>query len=808
MALLPQISRNAGVSLVELLLAVAIAGLVMPAIISGFISSRQGLVQQSQREIAVTYYREAQEAVRSVREAGWSAFAVNGTYYPRIVSGAWKLTAGTQTIGDYTRNIVISDVQRNVAGQIVSSGGTYDPSTKKIVITVGWNIPYSSSMTSTLYLTRYLNNLSYLQTSQADFNGNTLTQTAVTNTAGGEAQLSNNQKAKWCSPSFASTTIDLPDGPPVAVSATASAVSSAIPNDVFTVTSPYATSSTKLAYVQVPANIDPPTASLKGTFTLDPTKYSSAGLVPTGLGLDNNFVTNSVKYYKSSGGKLYALIGTTLPNKEVIAIQINDGTGDAWQDSVNHIYKYWTFFNTRMYQGNNTSTPNQDQAPYDYGVVSIDVLGSRAYALSGGFLYVIDLSNIDSKSASVGLDMVGCRIEVDGDDCNPTTSKVRKYAAGSTGTNWSAESTGQTGCMDGGSVQRYADNDVFPIQVGANTYVYIAVGAGTDPELDIVNVTTVPTSGTSPKISQSTCGTIASGNASWKRISSLDFNSKSGTQESSNSVFGNTSGTRAYIASNGGVDGNGDGQPDSDQFYVVDTTNKSSPKFLTGTPATGATSGYYNGDTTNIQMFPTRSLTVLNGQRVVLVGKDGFPADGTEPKEYQVLNLDTESTPNYCGGLNFISGFNDLTSVTEADFDTFVYMVANTNEKQLKIIQGGPDGTYSNTGTMVSSPLNAGFDTTFNRYMATETLPTNTTLKFQFAGADPVAGSCTGASYTYTGPDGSTGTYYTATTSAIFVGTSGGYKNPAQCFRYKAFFDTTDYNATPVLSDMTINYSP
>jgi type II secretory pathway pseudopilin PulG len=808
MARLSRISRNAGVSLVELLLAIAIAGLVLPAIVSGFISSRQGLVQQSQRERAVSYFREAQEAVRSVREAGWTAFAVNGTYHPYVQSGAWKLGSGSETIGEYTRSVIISNVSRDSAGAIVTTGGTNDPSTKKVTITVGWDVPYSSSLSSTLYLTRYLNNLSFIQTTTADFAANTLVQTATASVGDGAAQLGNNLKAKWCSPSFASTSIDLPDGPPVAVSATASAVSSAIANDIFTVTSPYATSSTKLAYVQVPANIDPPTASLKGTFTLDATKYSSAGLVPTGIGLDNDFVTNTVKYYRSSGGKLYALIGTTKPDKEVIAIQINDGTGDAWQDSVNHIYKYWTFFNTRMYQGNSTSTPNQDQSPYGYGVVSLSILGTRAYAISGGYLYVIDLSNIDSKSTSVGLDMVGCRIELDGTDCNPTTSKVRKYPAGSTGVSWSAESAGQTGCMDGGAIQKYADNDIFPIKVGANTYVYIAVGAGADPELNIVNVTTVPTSSTTPKITQSTCGTIASGNASWKRISSLDFNSKSGTQESSNSVYGNTSGTRAYIASNGGVDGNSDGSPDSDQFYVVDTTNKSTPKFLSGTAATGATSGYYNGDTTNIQMFPTRSLTVLNGQRVVLVGKDGFPADGTEPKEYQVLNLDTEASPTYCGGLNFLSGFNDLTSVTEADFDTFVYMVANTNEKQLKIIQGGPDGTYSNTGTMESTALDAGFDTTFNRYSATETLPTNTTLKFQFAGADAVSGSCTGASYSYTGPDGSGATYYTATTSAIFVGTSGSYKNPARCFRYKAYFDTTDYNATPVLSDMTINYSP
>lgn len=797
-----------GFSLIELLLAVALAGLVLPALISGFVTSRQGRVQVASRTEAVALLREGQEAVRSIRDRGWSAFAVDGTYHPATSSGQWTLATGSQVINGFTRTISIGPVQRADSGEIVSSGGTLDPSTKKVEVTVSWATPYSSTVSATLFLTRYVGNLSYTQTTQADFSSNTLVQTAVTNTTGGEIQLGNNNKAKWCSPSFASTTIDLPDGPPVAVAATASATTTSTPNDIFAVTAPYATSSTKLAYITVPANVDPPTATLKGTFTLDPSKYSSPGLVPTGIGLDNDFITNAVKYYRSASGKLYALIGTTKPDREVVVVQINNGSGDAWQDPVNKIYTYWTFFNTRRFQGNTTATPNQDQSPYGYGVVSLAVLGNRAYAISGGYLYVIDLSTIDSKSPSNGLDMVGCRIELDGSDCNPTTSLVTKYSAGSTGTNFQAESSGQAGCMDGGQVQRYADNDVFPIQVGSNTYVYVAVGADANPELNIVNVTSVPTGSSSPRINQNSCGTISGGNSGWRRIGSLDFNSGSGTQESANSVFGKADGTRAYISSNGGVDGNGDNQPDSDQFYVVDTSTKSTPRFLSGTPATGAQSGYYNGDATNIQLFPTRSLTVLNGQRVVLVGKDGFPSDGTQPKEYQVLNIDTEASPAYCGGLNYLAGFNDLTSVTEADFDTFVYMVANTNEKQLKIIQGGPDGTYVDSGTVESSTLDAGFSTAFNRYAATILTPTNTQVRYQFAGADPVNGSCSGAAFSFAGPDGTSGTYYTATTSAIYIGTNGGYKNPARCFRYKSFLSTTDYNATPVLQDLTINYSP
>lgn len=80
-------------------------------------------------------------------------------------------------------------------------------------------------------------------------------------------------------------------------------------------------------------------------------------------------------------------------------------------------------------------------------------------------------------------------------------------------------------------------------------------------------------------------------------------------------------------------------------------------------------------------------MTVFNGLRAVLVGKDGI-TDGNNGKEYQVLNMSNETSPAYCGGLQFDSGFNDLTSVSELDGDNFVYMVGNTIGNELKIIQG------------------------------------------------------------------------------------------------------------------------
>lgn len=803
--------------IVELLVAFGLASVLLPAILTGFVSGSSGKVQQQQRVLAIGYLEEGVEGVRSVREAGWGNIVSGGTYHLVASGSSWTIQPGTETLGDFTRAILISDVT------------PFDPSIKKITVTVSWNNIIPSSVSSIFYLTRYLKDLTYIQTTQADFNAGVLNNTQVTNVSGGEVALANNNKAKWCQPAFSTdkngqeVTINLPDGPPVAVAAFANAVSSAIPNDVFVAVAPNANTPTKLAYLNVSADTDPPVPTLKGTFTLDPSKYSAPGLVPSGINLTNNFRTKDVKYYTSAAGKIYALLATDLPDHEVVVVQVNNGTADSFQDPTNKIYKYWTFFNTKQYPASN----GNDQAPFGYGAASLTILGTTGYLDSGGYLYTFDLSNIDSKTPLIGLDQKGCRILLDGYNCLPGSGMDRKYDAGETGTTWSdTAGPAHNDCSDGGNIELEADHQLSAVSVSGKTYVYVAVGAGTNPELDIVDVTTPPAS--SNTLKGSSCG--RGGNSGWKVVSSLDFDPYSVTEEAANSVYAKSDGTRAYMSSNGGLLRNG-GIPDSDQFYIIDTTDKANPKFMQTWPSTQlnpqpghyantAQKGYYNGDSTNIELYPRRALTVLNGQRAILVGQDGLANNGIEPREYQVINIDPndssgnrELTPAYCGGVFYLPGFNDLTSVSEADGDNFVYMVANTMEKQLKIIQGGPDsGIYVDSGNFTAKAYSLATPSAFNRFVANIVQPTNTTIKMQVSVATPSAGLCTGINLNYVGPNGDPGTFYTpvgASISATFpLGTFGNYQNPERCFGYKTFLSTTDYNQTPKLNDMMINYSP
>lgn len=823
-----------GQLLIELVLTIGLAALIIPGILSSLVASRDGRPQQEQRIQAVALLKETESAIKNVRDDNWTSLANASTgvsYHPVIASNRWDLASGVaSTSAGFSQSIVLSDVYRNASGAIttVASGNTLDPSTVKADISVSWTSPSSGSLTSTLYLTRTAS-LSYAHSTQAHFNAGTSVNTQVTNDSGGEIKLANNNKAKWCDPEFATNSIDLPDGPPVAVAATASA-STATPNDVFVATAPTASSSSKLAYVNVTADAEIPASTLRGTFTMDASKFSSGYSPQTVSGLSNNFSTTDVKYYKSASGNTYALLGTNLGSMEVLAVLVNDNnsandtnsTGE-YQDPVNKIYKMKTFFNTKRY----SSISSNDESPYGYGASSIAVLGDRGYVASGGYLYVFNLANIDSKSTTSGLDMIGCRIQLNGYECRPgATGTAAKYSSGQSGTSWGDTTTPiHNDCSDGGNIELKATNDIYPVAVGSNTYVYVAIGGVTNPEFEIVNVSTVPTGSTSPSLTNNSCGRASGGSSSWRVISTYDFNGESGTEEAANSIFAKSDGTRAYISSNGGIDANNDGDPDSRQFYILNTTNKSSPAFLSGSPNSptyGPTSGYYYGSGANAELFPRRSLTVLNGQRAVLVGSDGT-SNGNNAEEYQVLNMDNESSPTYCSGLDFADGFNDLTSVSEADYENYVYMIANNQVNELKIIQGGPDNAiYLPSGTFESLP----FDTssidgssilrTFNRLLANVIQPASTAIKVQVAVRGLSGGSCPTASsaYTYVGPNGDPNAYFTPTSTiidgAIPFGSylSDAYSNPERCFRYKVTLESpTDQTVTPVLQDLTWNYS-
>lgn len=177
-----------GQSLIELLIAIALAAVLLPALLTGLVASREGKAQEGQRLQATFYLKEAEEALRSVREKGWQYVNTDGSYHPQISGTAWSLVEGPEEINGFSREIVISSVYRDGNGNI-SGSGTLDPSLKKVMISVSWLQPNEGNISTTLYLTRYLNNATLTQTTQADFAAGTVDNTRVVALGNGAIEL-------------------------------------------------------------------------------------------------------------------------------------------------------------------------------------------------------------------------------------------------------------------------------------------------------------------------------------------------------------------------------------------------------------------------------------------------------------------------------------------------------------------------------------------------------------------------------------------------------------------------------------------
>lgn len=256
------------------------------------------------------------------------------------------------------------------------------------------------------------------------------------------------------------------------------------------------------------------------------------------------------------------------------------------------------------------------------------------------------------------------------------------------------------------------------------------------------------------------------------RITSFSVNGLNGKD-----LYVSANGNRVYLVTSESVTKN--------EFFVIDVTNKNFPAIL----------GSY--DTNG--MSP-RGVTVVPGNKAIVVGTGGT-------QQYQVVDITTETNPVHCtsgdrsGGIAIATGVNGISSVLESDGDAYSYIITGDAGSELKIIEGGPGGKYSTEGTFESKTFDMGSEVAFNFYTTTEFLPNGVTsdITYQFAGADPINGSCSGVSFTFQDP---------VNFQIPLDSNSVGYENPARCFRYKVFFTTNDPAYSPALNDITINYSP
>lgn len=331
----------AGYSLVELVVGLGLLAIMAPVLFGALMTSREGKPQAEKRNQATTWLNETIDAVRSVRERGWSLFAVNGVWHPVSDGSQWSLAPGAQSQNGLTRQVLISDVYRNSTGTIVTSGGIRDPSTKRVIISVSWQTPLPASVSTEMYFTRYNENNTVAHTTVADFSGGTNNSTAVTNIFdGGEVVLASGGTGNWCAPVLTQSVVDLPKN------GVANAVS-AIEGTVYTATGNNASG---VSFARVSLNqANPVVGTLNGTF--------------------DGHKTNDIH-----GDGRYAYLATDTNSKDIVIIDTNT---------------------------NPISESGWFNAPGN-GASAVYTRGNYGFSTNGSNLYVFDISSKNGSRSQVG----------------------------------------------------------------------------------------------------------------------------------------------------------------------------------------------------------------------------------------------------------------------------------------------------------------------------------------------------------------------------------------------------------------------
>ena len=137
---------NKGISLIEILVAVAIISSVLISLLglTSFCLRITSIINQTNK--ANNMAQEMMEQIRNFRDVtswnvdGLGAITSNIDYYIQKsgTPATWQLIQGTETVNGFTRKVVFEDVMRNLDDDIVDSGGVNDPNTKKVTVTISW----------------------------------------------------------------------------------------------------------------------------------------------------------------------------------------------------------------------------------------------------------------------------------------------------------------------------------------------------------------------------------------------------------------------------------------------------------------------------------------------------------------------------------------------------------------------------------------------------------------------------------------------------------------------------------------------
>ncbi len=155
--------QNRGVTVVEIIVGAALFTAFLVAI-SQYYTRAFRISQATTQKIQSGFLlEEGVEAVRSMRDESWGTYIASLTtgtpYYLNWNGTKWVTTTSPIVVENlYYRTITVNEVLRDGNDDIISSGGTTDPGTRKLTVAVAWQNTNETG-TTTLSVDAYLTNL-------------------------------------------------------------------------------------------------------------------------------------------------------------------------------------------------------------------------------------------------------------------------------------------------------------------------------------------------------------------------------------------------------------------------------------------------------------------------------------------------------------------------------------------------------------------------------------------------------------------------------------------------------------------------
>lgn len=138
-----------GQSLLEIIIAMAIFGIIASALASLSLGGFRGLVQGGQRGGAEILAQEGMEAVRAIRDRAWNESIVTqtGVRIQATPINQWIFSGTQDVIFPYTRIVSFNPVCRNSSSVVVlcEPGVITDIHSREVVVRVTWVTPYGAT---------------------------------------------------------------------------------------------------------------------------------------------------------------------------------------------------------------------------------------------------------------------------------------------------------------------------------------------------------------------------------------------------------------------------------------------------------------------------------------------------------------------------------------------------------------------------------------------------------------------------------------------------------------------------------------